>query len=99
MRNAGQHNALLCGVRAASKELVITMDDDLQHPPEEIPNLVEALKSDVDVVYAIPGRCRTLPGGISSHGLQNAAWQGDAHQYHPGYQFLPLVPHLVAQSI
>jgi undecaprenyl-phosphate 4-deoxy-4-formamido-L-arabinose transferase len=56
MRNAGQHNALLCGVRAAAKELVITMDDDLQHPPEEIPNLVEALKSDVDVVYAIPKR-------------------------------------------
>lgn len=56
MRNAGQHNALLCGVRAAIKELVITMDDDLQHPPEEISTLVEALKSDVDVVYAVPKR-------------------------------------------
>ncbi len=54
MRNAGQHNALLCGVRAASKELVITMDDDLQHPPEEIPELLHAFGSDVDVVYGIP---------------------------------------------
>ena len=36
MRNYGQHNALLCGVRAARYEIMITMDDDLQHPPEEI---------------------------------------------------------------
>jgi len=39
MRNSGQHNALLCGVRAARHELIVTMDDDLQHPPEEIPKL------------------------------------------------------------
>ena len=33
MRNYGQHNALLCGIRAAKYELIVTMDDDLQHPP------------------------------------------------------------------
>lgn len=54
MRNAGQHNALLCGVRAATKEVIITMDDDLQHPPEEIPALLSALNDEVDVVYGIP---------------------------------------------
>ena len=54
MRNAGQHNALLCGVRAATKEVVITMDDDLQHPPEEIPALLSAFDEEVDVVYGIP---------------------------------------------
>ena len=37
MRNYGQHNALLCGIRAARFEILVTMDDDLQHPPEEIP--------------------------------------------------------------
>jgi len=37
MRNYGQHNALLCGIRAARYEVIVTMDDDLQHPPEEIP--------------------------------------------------------------
>ena len=39
MRNYGQHNATLCGVRAAQYEITITMDQDLQHPPEEIPIL------------------------------------------------------------
>jgi undecaprenyl-phosphate 4-deoxy-4-formamido-L-arabinose transferase len=36
-RNYGQHNALLCGIRAAKYDIVVTMDDDLQHPPEEVP--------------------------------------------------------------
>jgi len=36
MRNFGQHNALMCGLRHARGKYVITMADDLQHPPEEI---------------------------------------------------------------
>src|SRR5207244_7771634 len=32
MRNYGQHNALLCGIRAAQYGVIVTMDDDLQHP-------------------------------------------------------------------
>jgi glycosyltransferase involved in cell wall biosynthesis len=52
-RNYGQHNALLAGVRLARFETVITMDDDLQHPPEELPRLVAALTHDLDLVYAI----------------------------------------------
>ncbi|MBE3116355.1 glycosyltransferase family 2 protein, partial [Candidatus Bathyarchaeota archaeon] len=51
MRNYGQHNALLCGVRAARYETTITMDDDLQHPPEEIIKLLEKLAEGYDVVY------------------------------------------------
>jgi glycosyltransferase involved in cell wall biosynthesis len=54
MRNYGQHNALLCGIRAAAGEIVVTMDDDLQHPPEEIPVLLDALADEVDVVYGTP---------------------------------------------
>ena len=54
MRNYGQHNALLCGTRAANYEVVITMDDDLQHPPEEIPNLLKKLAEGYDVVYGSP---------------------------------------------
>jgi glycosyltransferase involved in cell wall biosynthesis len=53
-RNYGQHNALIAGIRAASGERIITMDDDLQHPPEELPKLVAALTDDLDVVYAVP---------------------------------------------
>jgi glycosyltransferase involved in cell wall biosynthesis len=54
MRNFGQHNALLVGIRAARFEHVVTLDDDLQNPPEEIAQLVEALTDDVDVVYGSP---------------------------------------------
>jgi undecaprenyl-phosphate 4-deoxy-4-formamido-L-arabinose transferase len=42
-RNFGQHNALLCGIRNARHEMVVTMDDDLQNPPEEIPRLLAKL--------------------------------------------------------
>jgi undecaprenyl-phosphate 4-deoxy-4-formamido-L-arabinose transferase len=53
-RNYGQHNALLCGIRMARLEFIVTLDDDLQNPPEEIARLVEALNDDVDVVYGTP---------------------------------------------
>lgn len=61
-RNFGQHNALLCGIRAARYPLTVTMDDDLQNPPEEVPRLIEKLNAEsVDVVYGTPQR--------ESHGL------------------------------
>jgi len=53
-RNYGQHNALLCGIRAANHEVVVTMDDDLQHPPEEVPKLLAVLAGGADVVYGTP---------------------------------------------
>jgi glycosyltransferase involved in cell wall biosynthesis len=53
-RNFGQHNALLCGIRKAKGSVIITMDDDLQHPPEEIPQLIEKLNKGYDVVYGSP---------------------------------------------
>lgn len=53
-RNYGQHNALVAGVRAARHDIVVTMDDDLQHPPEEVPRLLAALTDDLDLVYACP---------------------------------------------
>jgi glycosyltransferase involved in cell wall biosynthesis len=58
MRNYGQHNALLCGIRAARYSVTVTMDDDLQNPPEEIPKLLGELGSGVDVVYGTPSRER-----------------------------------------
>ena len=53
-RNAGQHNALLAGLRAARHDVTVTIDDDLQNPPEEIPSLFAALVDGVDVVYGSP---------------------------------------------
>ena len=53
-RNFGQHNALLAGIRAARHELILTMDDDLQHPVSEIGAMLAALTDNLDVVYGAP---------------------------------------------
>jgi glycosyltransferase involved in cell wall biosynthesis len=53
-QNWGQHNALLAGIHAARHEVIVTLDDDLQNPPEEIPKLLDALGLDLDVVYGVP---------------------------------------------
>lgn len=51
-RNFGQHAAILCGLSLSKGEYIVTMDDDLQHPPEEIPKLIAKMQEDdaVDVV-------------------------------------------------
>lgn len=77
LRNYGQHNAILCGIRLARHELVVTMDDDLQHPPEEIEKLLAALRPNVDVVYGSPekeahGLLRDLASQITKLVLQKA---------------------------
>lgn len=56
MRNYGQHNATLCGVREARYEVIVVMDDDLQNPPREIPKLLEKLAEGYDVVYGVSRR-------------------------------------------
>jgi glycosyltransferase involved in cell wall biosynthesis len=53
-RNYGQHNALLCGIRAARYDVIVTMDDDLQHPVSEIAPMLAALRPEYDVVYGAP---------------------------------------------
>jgi undecaprenyl-phosphate 4-deoxy-4-formamido-L-arabinose transferase len=65
-RNCGQHNALLCGIRAAQHEIIMTMDDDLQHPVSEIAPMLAALTPEYDVVYGAP---QTEQHGV----LRNAA--------------------------
>jgi glycosyltransferase involved in cell wall biosynthesis len=83
MRNYGQHNALLCGIRAAQYEVIVTMDDDLQHPPEEIPKLLSVLAGGYDVVYGTPeheqhGLGRDIASVITKIALQNAMGAGIA---------------------
>jgi glycosyltransferase involved in cell wall biosynthesis len=56
MRNYGQHNATLCGVREARYEVIVIMDDDLQNPPCEIPKLLDKLEEGYDVVYGVSRR-------------------------------------------
>lgn len=59
-RHYGQHNALLCGIRAAAFDVIITVDDDLMFQPEDIPRLLGKLDLDKDVVYGTPD---TVPQG------------------------------------
>ncbi len=77
MSNFGQHNALLAGIRAARHDVVVTMDDDLQNPPEEIPQLLGALTEGVDVVYGTPdtarhGFARKLASSLTKLALRSA---------------------------
>ncbi len=51
MRNYGQHNALLAGILNARQEVVVTLDDDGQTPPVEIPKLLNKLDEGYDLVY------------------------------------------------
>lgn len=52
MRNYGQHNALMCGLRLARGRYVATMDDDLQNPPEELHKLLAHIRRhNLDLVY------------------------------------------------
>jgi undecaprenyl-phosphate 4-deoxy-4-formamido-L-arabinose transferase len=83
LRNFGQHNALLCGIRAAEQEVTVTLDDDLQNPPEEIPRLLEKLAEGYDVVYGTPnkeqhGLWRDLASQMTKLALQNAMGAGTA---------------------
>lgn len=84
-RNYGQHNALLCGIREARGEIIVTMDDDLQHPPEEIPKLLAKLEEGFDVVYGPPlreqhGLLRDLASQITKLALESAIGATNARQ-------------------
>ena len=57
-RNFGQHNAIMCGFNFTQGEYVITLDDDLQTPPEEIPKLISKMKEGYDVVYGVYSKKR-----------------------------------------
>jgi glycosyltransferase involved in cell wall biosynthesis len=76
-RNYGQHNAILCGIRHARYDVIVTMDDDLQHPPDQIGLLLAALGTDRDVVYGVPlteqhGLLRDLASTLTKLALQSA---------------------------
>lgn len=86
-RNFGQHNAIFCGFTFARGNRIITMDDDLQNPPSEIPKLIQkADEEECDLVYGIPGRkghnrARRLGSKAlhkSSHALNDAPGNGSS---------------------
>ena len=75
MRNYGQHNALLCGIRVAKYSITVTLDDDGQNPPEEIPLLISTLQEGYDLVFGTPrdpqhGLWRNLASRITKTAIQ-----------------------------
>lgn len=84
-RNYGQHNAILCGIRMAKGDVIVTLDDDLQHPPEEIPKLLTKLEEGYDVVYGPPerqqhGLLRDIASQITKLALEGAMGAVNARQ-------------------
>lgn len=65
LRNYGQHNALLAGLRDATLPLILTIDDDLQNPPRVVPQLLACLSDEIDLVY---GRPIQEPQGLLRNG-------------------------------
>lgn len=53
MRNYGQHSALAAGIRVGRGGVIVTLDDDLQTPPEEMPKLLGKLYEGFDLVYGV----------------------------------------------
>jgi len=85
MRNYGQHNAILAGIRTARYDITVTMDDDLQHPPDEIATLLAELTEGIDVVYGAPqeeqhGLLRDLASQFTKIVLQGSMGVGIARQ-------------------
>jgi len=82
-RNYGQHNALIAGLSRATYDVTVTMDDDLQHRPEEIHKLIGPLRDPlVDLVYGVADEeehgflrsfaSRTVKASLASAGVPNA---------------------------
>lgn len=59
-RNFGQENATLCGILESRHAIIATMDDDLQHRPQDLPLLLAKMDEGFDVVYGVP-RVRRQP--------------------------------------
>ena len=72
-RNFGQHAATICGIEHARGNWVVTMDDDLEHPPESIPAMLAACNEDCPLVYGLfPRRTHARYRNLSSELMRRA---------------------------
>ena len=72
-RNQGQHAALMCGLQTCRGELVVTIDDDLQHRPEDIPLLYAKLQEGYDAVFGSYPRKEGLLKSLGSRAVGRLA--------------------------
>lgn len=91
--NSGQHAAVLAGFRVSRGDVVVTLDADLQNPPEEVPKLLDKIRDGFDVVGGVrQGRrdalgrralsllVRTLSNGATDYGCMLRAYRRDVVQ-------------------
>lgn len=75
--NHGQQKAVMCGFSYVTGDYAITMDDDLQHPPEEIPKLIETMNSSDDIDVVIGAYETKKHGPIKKFGSKLMDWTSD----------------------
>jgi undecaprenyl-phosphate 4-deoxy-4-formamido-L-arabinose transferase len=99
-RNFSQHNAIFCGFHYATGDLIITLDDDLQNPPDEIPRLLERFKdTDADIVYGVSKEYkRSATRNTMSKGFKATTKMTSEH-YTGGSPFRLMKKHLVQKLI
>jgi glycosyltransferase involved in cell wall biosynthesis len=67
-RNFGQHAATICGMALSQGQWVATIDDDLEQPPEKLPELLSKAKQGYDLVYGVyPERTHAAWRNLTSH--------------------------------
>jgi undecaprenyl-phosphate 4-deoxy-4-formamido-L-arabinose transferase len=76
-RNYGQHAAVIAGFEQSKGDIIVTLDADLQNPPEEIPRLVEAIDKGYDVVGSVRRQrrdslFRRVASAVVNKGVQKA---------------------------
>ena len=98
VQNVGQHKALLCGFNLCSGDFVITIDDDLQHYPEDIRCLIdEQVRSQSDLVYGIYKRKKHSFFRNLGSNLLTGIFLHFAHTPHQGSSFRLLTRHVIDQ--
>jgi undecaprenyl-phosphate 4-deoxy-4-formamido-L-arabinose transferase len=82
-RNYGQHAAVMAGFSESRGEIIVTLDADLQNPPEEIPKLVDKIEEGFDVVGTVRvPRCDTFFRRIASQIVNKAAQKATGVNMH-----------------
>lgn len=74
MFNTGQYRATLCGIEQAAGDIIITMDDDLQHPPSQLPAIINALQDDESADCVFGSFDRKRHGLLRNLGTAFMSW-------------------------
>jgi len=98
-RNFGQHAATVCGISVARGEWVVTMDDDLEHPPEELPALLAAADVDHPLAYALFERRTHSPFRNFSSELMRAIFKRAFPELNQDYSSFRVMHRSLAQRL